>query len=139
MTAIEWLDRVRKLDVLINAKLAERDQWLNLGARLTSESDGMPHAKGAVSDPVGNAGIRLAELARETDRLIDEYIDHKQQVIRVLEQLPAKEYAVMHRLYVRYMTWPQISEELGICNMTIWRLHQKALKNLQNVIECYTT
>ena len=139
MTVIEWLDRVRKLDELINAKLAERDQWLTLSARLTSEMDGMPHVKGAVSDPVCNSAVRLVELAKETDRLVDRYVDHKQHVIHALEQLSAREYAVMHRIYIKYMSLDQVAEDLKCSTMTVWRIQQKALKNLQNVIDCYTT
>lgn len=136
MNVIDWLNRVRKLDELINAKLAERDQWLSMGARLTSESDGMPHAKGSVSDPVGNAGAKLADLAKETDRLIDEYVDHKLKVIQAIEQLPAKQYAVVHKIFIQYKTQEKIAEELNCCTTTVWRIQQKALQNLQNAIEC---
>ena len=136
MNVTDWLNRVRMLDELINAKLAERDQWIGLGARLTSESDGMPHAKGGVSDPVGNAGAKLADLAKETGRLIDEYVDHKQKVIATIEQLPAKQYAVIHKMYIQYKTQEKIAEELNCCTMTVWRIQKKALENLQNVIEC---
>lgn len=134
---IDWLEKVRKLDELIDAKCAERDQLLDLATKITPVVSDMPHGSG-VSDKVGNVAVKLADLARETDILVDQYADYKQMVIRELEKLPAKEYGVLHRYYVQYMTWEQVAEDMGVCSMTVWRWWQAGLKNLADVVECYT-
>ena len=136
MGVCEWLEQVRKLDELIDAKLAERDKLWAMATSVTVDSDGMPHAKGNVSDPVGNAAVKLRMLAEEIDRLIDVYVEHKEQVIRALEKLPHNEYGVMHRHYIRYMTWEDVAEDMGYSTVQIWRLKKNALKILQDVIEC---
>lgn len=134
---IDWLEKVRKLDELIDAKIAERDQLWALATKITPEMSDMPHG-GGVSDKVGNISAKLADLARETNDLVDRYVDYKQMVIRELEKLPAKEYGVLHRYYVQYMTWEQVAEDMGVCSMTVWRWWQKGLESLTNVVECYT-
>lgn len=139
MDVEKWLQQVKKMDQLIDAKLAERD-WLN--ARATDISakpfDGMPHTNtGMVSQTMQNAVINLIMLASEIDKLIDQYIDYKNEVIGVLEQLPEAEYGVLHRYYIRYMTWEQVAEDMGYSVRQIMRIRRNSLKNLENVIACH--
>lgn len=122
---------------MIDAKLAERNQLKELAFSVSSgEMDGMPHAKGGVSDPVGNLVVKLVTLSEEANVLIDRYIDCKNQIIKSLEQLPAKQYGVLHRYYIRNMTWDEVAEDMECSTRNVIRLKKKALKNLENVIEC---
>lgn len=137
MNIYEWLEQVQKLDQLINAKLSEREQLWALATRVTPDTDGMPHGKGEVSDPVGNAVVKLVALAEEINQLVDMYVAHKQKVISALEELPAKEYGVLHRHYIKYMSWNAVAEDMGYCKQQIWRIRKKAISHLKDVIECY--
>lgn len=134
---ISWLEKVRKLDELIDAKCAERDQLWALATKITPVVSDMPHG-GGVTDKVGNVAVKLAQLAEETNDLVDRYADYKQMVISELEKLPRKQYGVMHRYYIRYMTWEEVAEDMGVSSMTVWRWWQDGLKNLADVVECYT-
>lgn len=138
MNAQEWLEQVGKLDQLINAKLAERDRLKDMATDISPKPmDGMPFDNtGVVPRKMENAVVRLIDLANELNRLVDEYIDCKQKVVKALEQLPENEYGVLHRHYIRFMTWEQVAEDMGFCTVQVWRIKKKALKNLQNVIEC---
>lgn len=134
---IQWLEKVRKLDELIDAKCAERDQLWTLATKITPEMTGMPHG-GGVSDKVGNIAAKLADLAQQTNNLVDQYVDYKQTVIRELEKLPPKQYGTLHRYYIQYMTWEEVAADMGVSNMSVWRYWQAGLKNLADVVECYT-
>lgn len=136
---ITWLESVKKLDELIEAKTAERDKLWAMATNMTANSDGMPHAKGTVSDPVGNGAVKLLVLAEETNKLIDTYIDRKKQITNALEKLPPNEYGVLHRYYIKYMSLEQIADDMGYCRQQIWRFKKKGLKNLEDVLECYIT
>lgn len=133
MNVYDWLERVRMLDELIMAKLAEHQQLLDLATKITPNMDGMPHATG-VSDKVGNVATKLADLAIETNNLIDSYVDAKQEIIHALEKLPPNQYGVLHRYYVRGMTWEEIAEDMNKSTMQVFRYKKKAIKNLQSVI-----
>lgn len=139
MNAQEWLEQVRKLDQLISAKLAERDRLKDMATDISPKPmDGMPFDnRGTVPRKMENAVVRLIDLANELNKLIDLYIDHKTKVVKALEQLPAKEYGVLHRYYIRGMTWEQVAEDMTYSTQQIWRIRKKALKNLEDVIECY--
>lgn len=139
MSAEQYLIQVGKLDELINAKIAERDRLVALATNITaSPMDGMPHSNtGTVSQKMQDAVVNLIMVEQELTKLIDQYVEYKKQVVSTLEKLPANEYGVLHRFYIRYMTLEQIAEEMGYCKQQIWRIKKKGLNNLENVIECY--
>lgn len=129
---IEWLESVKKLDELIVAKEAEYKQLITMATKMTPELTGMPHG-GGVTDKVGNYGIKLAMMAQETNAAWDRYIDQRNEVIRTLEKLPANEYGVLHREYIRYMTQEAIAQDMGYSTVQIWRIKQSALEILKNM------
>lgn len=138
MNVEKWLEGVKKLDELINAKLAERDRLEELATDISAKPfDTIPSGKtGTVSQKIQDAVIKLVMLSHEIDKIIDQYIDYKQEVINVIEKLPANEYGVLHRYYIRYMTQEQIATEMNYCTSQIWRIKKKALKNLEDAVEC---
>ena len=135
----EWIEQVEKLDQLIIGKLAERDRLFALATNASSKPmDGMPfNNTGTVSRKVESAAVELALLAEETDKLIRRYKEHKQKVIDAIEKLSPNEYAVLHRRYIRYMTWEDIASDMNYSTMQVWRIKKKALKKLKDVIKCY--
>lgn len=137
MDVVCFLERVQMLDEMIKAKIAERDQLWDLATNITPVMSGMPHG-GGVSDKVGNLAAKLADLARETNDLIDMYIDHKANVIQTLEKLPAKEFGVLHRIYVQHMTMGECASDMGYSTVQIWRIKRLAMLHLQDVIACNT-
>lgn len=137
MDIIEWLKDVKKLDDMIDAKLIERDRLMTIATNMTPKYDAIPVGNtGTVSRKVENAAIKLAMLSDQIDKLIDQYINHKQEVISVLEKLPTTEYGVMHRHYIRHMTWNEIAEDMCYSPVQIWRIHKKALKKLEDEMKC---
>ncbi len=132
---IEWLEQVKKLDELIDAKEAERIQLWALATKITPEITGMPHG-GGVTDKVGNIAVKLAMLSDETNAAIDRYVDQRAEVIRVLERLPANEYGVLHRKYIRYMSQEDIAKDMGYSTVQIWRIEQSGLRILKDVMKC---
>lgn len=139
MNAEEFLNQVRKLDQLIDAMLAERERLISIATDISARPlDGMPfNNTGVVSQKMQNAVINLVMLEQELNKLIDNYVDYKQQVVSALEKLSANEYGVLHRYYIRYMTLEQIAEDMGYSVRQIIRIKKISLKNLEDVIECH--
>lgn len=138
MNAEQRLNYVRKLDELINAKIAEQDRLKAIATDITAKPmDGMPFDNtGTVSRRMENAVINLITLSREIEKLIDQYIDYKRDILTLLEKLPEKEYGVLHRYYIQHKTWEQVAEDMGYSTVQIWRIKKNGLKILQNVIVC---
>lgn len=129
------LEKVKILDEKINAKIAERDRLYAIATNVSPKPfDDMPRGgSGMVNNKMENAVVNLIALAEEINRIIDQYVDHKRKVIEVLERLPEKEYGVLHRRYIRYMSWDEIALDMNYSRMQIWRIWKKSLKMLKDV------
>ena len=136
MTGHDWLCRLRDLDELINAKLEERDHLMALATKCTGNMDGMPRGSGT-SDKVGNAAVKLADMAKEIDDLVDDLVDLKREVNAALDKLEAGDHLILRRLYLQGMSQVDVADLMGVCTMTVWRQKVKALKNLEAVMPCY--
>lgn len=138
MNICEQLKHIRKLDQMIDAKLAERDRLKAIATDISSKPiDGMPYSNtGIVSQKMQNAIVNLVMIENELNEMIDQYVDSRQKIITLLEKLPEKEYGVLHRYYIRRMTWEQVAEDMGYCTMQVWRIKKKAMLLLNVIYEC---
>ncbi len=145
MQAIEYLNQVKRLDALIeNKRDEERELWA-IATSMTQNGDGMPHG---TSDPDKMTNIvQKIITAREcTNAAIDKYVDAKQDIINHIEQLPPRQYEVLHWLYIKkrerlakgqnwYYTWSEIADKMGCTEQNISKLRGKALRNLQKILD----
>lgn len=145
MNAYKYLEQVKNADAMIDIKRAEERELWTLATSMTQANDGMPHAPG-VSDKVGNIVQKIIEAQERTNAQIDRYIDIRDDVIRHIEMLPPKQYAVLHWLYVRkrerreknqswYYTWREVAENLGCSEQNISNIRKRAVKNLQKILD----
>ena len=89
MTKELYLELVRKLDVLINDEILEREKIFTLSTKTTQELSDMPHAPG-VSDKVGNLAVKLAMKQQDINHCIDVYVDLKDEIRQVVAGLAKK-------------------------------------------------
>lgn len=138
MTVCEWLESIKKLDQLIKCKYEERERLIAIATSVSSGAlDGMPHSNtGTVPQKMQDAVVDLVMLEEEIAMLIKKYINERQKIIDAIETLSAKEYGVLHRYYILYMTYEKIAEEMGISTVEVWRTKKKAEKNLEKFIGC---
>lgn len=130
MDVVAWLEQIPKLDELISAKKAERDRLREQAYNTVGNMDGMPHAPG-VADKVGNLAVKLAAAEEEISR----YDNEKKAMLAILEMLPAAEYGVLHREYVRGMKQEQIALEMKYSRVTVWRIKRRSIRLLQEILE----
>lgn len=135
MNAKDFLRQIKKLDKMIENKLAEVQQWKdvanNTTANLTGErvqSSGNPHK---IADAIG----RYIDLEREITQDIDKLIEIKKDVIGVIEQLNATEYDVLHKVYVQGFTFDEVA--IACKHTTSWAttVHGRALKHVQTILD----
>jgi hypothetical protein len=89
-----------------------------------------------VSDKVGNVAAKIVDLEAEINRLIDKFIDDKQERIKVIEQVDdALLYTILHKHYVQYKKFVTIAEEEHYTEVHISNKHQEALEKVQEILD----
>lgn len=134
MNAKDYLLTIRKMDKLIENKLAEVHRWKEIANNTTVNMSGERVQSSGNNDSIANAICTYMDLEREITRNIDELIDKKKDVISVIEQLSATQYDVLHKIYVQNYTLQDVASlyqrDYGWATTT----HGRALKNVQTIL-----
>jgi hypothetical protein len=136
LKAERYLEQIRKSDARIDSKLVELYQLRCLATKVTAQMGSEVIQTSGVSDKVGNVTAKIVDLEAEINRLIDKFIDDKQERIKVIEQVDdALLYTILHKHYVQYKKFVTIAEEEHYTEVHISNKHQEALEKVQEILD----
>lgn len=136
MTADEFLRRIEIYDTLIEGKLNEREKLWLLATKITVPTDREAIQTSGVSDKVGNIAAKLADIERELDDAIDEFIDVQKECVSVIEKLADTpiDYTIIHKHYVLYKSFAEISQEENYSYDGIIKAKNRALRRIDAIL-----
>lgn len=136
MTAKEYLQQLRKADVVINQRVQEKADLL---ARLSSiGSFDYTRKRVQTSLPEG-AGYerqiaRIIDLENEIDSLINDYVDLKHKIIGQLHDLNnIDQIRVLYKRYVMNEKFEQIAVDLNFSIRNMYKVYGHGLQELQKI------
>jgi DNA-directed RNA polymerase specialized sigma24 family protein len=132
--AKDFLKRIRKIDMLIRNKNAEKEQWLVYATGTTMPLTEKVHSS-SNGQKMENATIRYMEEIQKIDKRIYELLKEKEEKIRVIEQLNEIHYDVLHKIYVQNFTFQDVADSYDKRYSTITSIYGRALANLQKLID----
>ena len=136
MDAKSYLRQVEKLDVCIQNKLIEQQQWRDISLGITSSVGGERVQASSSQQKMANAIEKCVDMEAEIDALVDSLIEVKKDVIATIEQLDnPTEYDILHKRYIQFLPLQEIAERYGREYTTITTTHGRALKNVQRLID----
>lgn len=133
--AREFLERIPKLNAMIENKMAEQAQWRGVALGITARSEGERVQSSGSKQTMADALNRVVDLQAEINGLIDRLVDQKKEIISTIEQLNATEYDVLHKRYVQGMTFDEIGAAKGKSKSWATTVHGRALQNLNKILE----
>ena len=143
--AKEYLSQVKKLNMMIENKLAEKEQWRSIAMGVTSSSNtviikGVQHAMDKVQaqgeqQKMADAVARYVDIEAEIDACIDRLIDTKADVIAVIEKLPAAEYDILHKAYVQGLSLDEAAAKCDNSYSWATTIHGRALQHVQAILD----
>ena len=135
MKAKEFLLQIKKLDKMIENKMIEVQQWKDIASSTTVSLSGdrvqSSHNPHKIADAIG----RYIDIETEIKRDIDSLVKTKKEVIGVIEQLNATEYDILHKIYVQYLTFDEVSVACQHSRSWATTIHGRALKHVQNILD----
>lgn len=135
MNAKAYLQKVNRLDRMIQNKLIEKEQWLTIATSTTaSASDGDRVQSSGSQQKMADAVIRMVEVEEEIARRIDALIDTKKDIIRTIEMLPVTEYDLLHKVYIQGKALDEAAEACGKTYSWATTVHGRALKHVQDIL-----
>lgn len=136
MRAKEYLEQVEKIDRMIYNKQAELEQWMAIATSSTAPMDGTDRVQTSTNQQkMAEAVNRYVDIQREIDTDIGKMMQIKSEVIRTIEQLPTLEYDVLHKIYIQYRGFKEISGDYNKAYSWVTTIHGRALKHLQEILD----
>lgn len=133
--AREYLRQVRLYDIHINNKLEEKARLEALALKITS-SWSSEHVSGSGNqDKMGDAVSKIVDMEREIDKAVDAFIDKKNEVIAVLEQIQIPDQLeLLYKVYIQYETLEQVACEMNMSYRNACYIHGRALQTVEGIL-----
>lgn len=128
MTTKQYLNQIERLEKMIQNKLSEiyRLKTMACSVSVSNEKDKVQTS--ADKDRLGSAVAKIIDLERETDALVDSFIDKRNHIIEQIDSMEdSNMYHVLSARYVSNKSFDDIAAEMFYSRMQVNRIHGKAL------------
>lgn len=135
MDAKQFLRQLKKIDKMIENKIAEKARWKSIAFGTSAKLDGEKVQSSGSQQKMADAVCRYVDIEKEIDEQIDNLIDTRQDVISVIEKLNITEYDLLHKIYVQYMSLQDVADIYENSYSWATTVHGRALKNVQAILD----
>lgn len=137
MSAKDYVEQIKKIDLIIANKIIERKQLekvdISLSAPLAPDTGVRVQSSGDLHR-METAVIHKVDALIEITREINELAIKRQEIIATIEQLKPEEYDVLHRLYVQSQPYDEVASAYGKSYSWATTKHGRALASLERIL-----
>lgn len=131
-----FLERVEKIDAIVEGKLIEQQQWKDLATSITANMGGeRVQSSSKTTSKMEDAVIKClmveGEIAAEVERLITE----KKRIVQTIEKLHnPTEYRILHMRYIRYISFDDIADIMKKDYNWVTTTHGRAVRHVWDIL-----
>lgn len=134
MTTKEYLGQIENSSRMIQNKLSEIYQLKTMACSVGVSSDKERVQTSGSKDMLGNTVSKIVDLEKETDKMVDGYIEKRKHIISQIDSLKNKDYYnVLTLRYVLNNTFDEISEKMNYSIRNVFKLHGRALQEFEKL------
>ena len=131
MTAKEYMEQARYLDMQINSKIEQVRSLNELATKATTVYSDMPHSPNRNTSRMEETVVKIIDLESEIDR----DMNLKREIMRVVNSIEPAEYRTLLELrYLQFKKWEQIALLMSTDLRWVYRMHGRALNEVQKII-----
>jgi len=136
MIAKEYLMQVNKIDKDIDLKLEQLDSLYALATKATTVLSDMPKNHGSSECRMEDTIVKIIDLENEINDEIDHLVDLKKQIKDMIRSMDDVDYRlILESRYVCGLQWKDISKLVGYERRYLFKLHDKALLEVQSKLD----
>lgn len=131
-----FLERVEKIDTILENKLIEQRQWRDIATSITANMDGEKVQSSGSKSKMADAVIKCVAMEDDIAEYVDRLIAEKVKTVQLIESLYSPtEYKILHMRYIQYISLTDIADKLDKEYTWVTTTHGRALKNVQKLLE----
>ncbi len=135
MTAKEYLLQAKYLDQQINNKICQLRMLNDLATKVTYTMTGMPGGFGDRASKQDSVVTKIIDFQKEINADIDRLVDLKRDILISIQALSSVEHQlVLEKRYIMFEKWEKIAADMNTDIRNIYRIHGKALLELEKIL-----
>ncbi len=135
MNAKDYLQRVRKIDRLIENKLAEALHWKTVAMGTSTNSEGERVQSSGSKQKMADAVARYVDIESEINAEIDKLANVRREIVLTIEALPVDEYDMLYQVYVNCKELQDVATDMDKSYSWATTIHGRALAHLQKILD----
>ena len=138
MTAKEFLGQIQQTDKQIISLIEQKERHRYYASKGTSTISAVRYGGTSEHSKIEDHVIKMIQFEKTIDKLNSDLMLYKSYVLAFIEMAynPDHRTLLAYR-YIHGWNWRNISMQLNIDQSTAWRMHEKALVNIQLMIDYY--
>ena len=135
MNAKDYLQRVRKIDRLIENKLAEALHWKTVAMGTSTNSEGERVQSSGSKQKMADAVAKYVDIESEINAEIDKLANVRREIVLTIEALPVDEYDMLYQVYVNCKELQDVATDMDKSYSWATTIHGRALAHLQKILD----
>lgn len=136
MTSKEYLLQARFLDASIRTKVEQIEALNNLATSCTSVISDMPRNPNRGGSRMADAVMKIIDLQEEIKIDMIALVNLKREIMDVIKAVSSLELrTILEKRYLSFISWERIAVELGYSIQHTYRLHDMALKEVEEILK----
>lgn len=134
MDTKQYLNQVERLGKQIQNKLSEIYQLKTMACSVSVSNEKDRVQTSPDKDRLGSTVAKIVDLEKETDRLVDEFVEKRNHIIGQIDSMDNVDY--YHILSLRYVsrnTFDDIADKTGWSIRQVFKLHGRALQEFEKL------
>lgn len=134
MDTKQYLSQIERLDKMIQNKLSEIYQLKTMACSITVSNENDRVQTSSDKDRLGSVVTKIVDLEKETDKLVDSFIDKRSHIISQIDELDNIDYYhVLSMRYVARNTFEEIASKTSWSIRKVFSIHGEALKEFERL------
>lgn len=132
MDTKQYLSQIERLDKMIQNKLSEIYQLKTMACSVTVSNDSERVQTSSDKDRLGSTVAKIIDLEKETDKLVDSFIDLKKETMLIIRMIKSERHReILFKKYLEQKSLYEIAEELGMTDRGCKKAHKRALEEFE--------
>ncbi len=131
MTAKEYMEQARYLDMQINSKIEQVRNLNELATKVTTVYSDIPHNLNRNTSQMEETVLKIIDLESEINKDIDTLVNLKREIQAVINNVEDEKHRILLELrYINQMSWEEIAVQLGYNLRYTHKIHGLALQKV---------
>lgn len=134
VTAKEYLSRAYRIDQRINSKLEQVQALRQLAEKASAILTGTSIGSGGNPQRMEDTIAKMVDLEAVIDKDLKQLVDTKHEIITVIKCVETVQLQTLLELrYLSFLTWEQIADAINVTMRHVFKIHGKALGEVENI------